>query len=91
MWRRTRPAPAPSSSTRSWFGGGCVIQAPHAHCEFKSVTQPGPADYIVTLRCYENGDRALPCEAVDKVRIVGSREYDLQNQFGRFRARWRRS
>jgi hypothetical protein len=85
------PCAGAESSTRSWFGGGYVIQAPHAHCEFKSVTQPDAADYVVTLQCYENGDRSLPYDVVDKVKIVGPREYELQNQFGRFRARWCRS
>ena len=85
------PCAGAESSTRSWFGGGYVIQAPHAHCEFKSVTPSDPANYEVTLQCYENGDPSLPYTVVDKVKVVGPREYELQNQFGRFHARWCRS
>jgi hypothetical protein len=85
------PCRGAASAARSWFGGGFVIQAPHARCELKSATQAGPTDYVVSLRCYENGDPALPYDVVDKVKIVSPREYQLENQFGRFQARWCRA
>jgi hypothetical protein len=76
------------SAARSWFGGGYVIQAPHAHCEMKSVTRPGPDRYAVTAQCYENGDRSMPFEKVDQVTIVSHTEYTLDNAYGHFQARW---
>jgi hypothetical protein len=77
-----------TSSTRSWFGGGYVIQAPHARCVAKAVSQSGPTRYRLTLRCYEQGDPTLAFDLAERVRIVSRREYELENRFGRFRARW---
>jgi hypothetical protein len=82
------PCRGADSAAHSWFGGGYVIQAPHARCELKSATLADGADYVVTLRCYENGDPTLPYDVVDKVKIVSRHEYQLENQFGRFHARW---
>jgi len=82
------PCGGADSAARTWFGGGYVIQAPHARCELKQATQTGAVDYVVSLRCYENGDRSMPYDVVDRVTVISSREYELENQFGRFRARW---
>ena len=82
------PCRGADSAAHSWFGGGYVIQGPHARCELKSAARSDPTNYVVSLRCYENGDPTLPYDVVDKVKIVSPHEYQLENQFGRFQARW---
>src|SRR5665213_3058034 len=77
-----------ASATGTWFGGGYVIQAPHASCELKTVKRLGPHDYSVLMRCYENGDRAMPFARNDHVKIVSHTEYELENAFSKFRSRW---
>jgi len=77
-----------ASATQTWFGGGYVIQAPHAHCSVKSVAQEGGADYLVTAECRENAEPASTVERVDRIRIVSDTEYQLENAYGRFHARW---
>lgn len=74
--------------SRSWFGGGYVIQHPHARCEFRSVTRLGPRRYAVAKRCYEYGDRLKRFDVIDRIRIFSRDEYQLDNRFGRFHARW---
>jgi hypothetical protein len=77
-----------ASAAKTWFGGGYVIQAPHASCELKTVKRLGLHDYTVSMRCYENGDRAMPFARNDHVKIVSHTEYELENAFGKFRSRW---
>lgn len=77
-----------ASSAKSWFGGGYVLQAPHVQCQPVNVAHVAPDRYRVVARCFENGDRALPFTVVDHIRLIGHTEYELQNRFGAFRARW---
>lgn len=78
-----------ASASRSWFeGAGYIIQHHHARCELKSVTRPGPRRYAVAKRCYEYGDRLKGYDVVDRIRIISEGEYQLDNRFGSFHARW---
>ena len=74
--------------SRSWFGGGYLIQHPHARCEFRSVIRLGPRRYAVGKTCYEYGDHLKRFDVIDRIRIVSRDEYRLDNRFGRFHARW---
>jgi len=77
------------SSARSWFGGGYVIQAPHANCLLEAVTRPSRTDHLVAKRRYENGDPTMRFEVVDQITIISSTEYVRKNEYGRFTSRWR--
>ena len=80
-----RGAPA---SAMTWFGGGFVIQAPHARCVLASVSHPRPDTYRVVKTCYENGDPKLSFRLIDRIKVISPTEYQLKNRFGRFAARW---
>lgn len=76
------------SSARSRFGGGYVIQHPHAQCLVRSAARAGPSRFVVTERCFEYGDRTKPFDVVNRIRVLSRTEYQLDNEFGRFHARW---
>jgi hypothetical protein len=73
------------SSAESWFGGGYVLQSPHADC---TVARVAVDRYRVVVRCLENGDRSLPFTLVERIRLIGHRQYELDNRFGHVHARW---
>jgi hypothetical protein len=77
-----------TSASKSWFGGGYVFQASHVQCEAVRVAHVAPDRYRVVARCFENGDRTLPFVVVDQIRLIGHTEYELENRFGAFHARW---
>jgi hypothetical protein len=76
------------SATKTWFGGGYVIQSSHATCTLQKVAPQSSTSYVITALCYEYGDRSMPFVMVDRLEIQSQTEYSLTNQFGRFRARW---
>ena len=76
-----------ATSERSWFGGGDVIQASHAHCDALSASRKGPARYLVVNLCRAEG-AAASYRVVDRITVVSSTEFELENRFGRFHARW---
>jgi hypothetical protein len=78
------------SSDQVWFGGGYVIQAPHAQCRLVSVTKHGKADYVVVERCLANGDATMPFRLVNHIHVVSHREFQMVNREGRFQFHWRR-
>jgi hypothetical protein len=76
------------SATKTWFGGGYVIQSSHATCKLQKVAPQSPSSYVITTLCYEYGDRSMPFVMVDRLEIPSHTEYSMTNRFGRFRARW---
>ena len=80
-----RGAPA---AARTWFGGGFVIQAPHARCVLASVSYRRPDTYRVVKTCYENGDPKLTFRLIDRIKVISPTEYQLENRFGRFTSHW---
>jgi hypothetical protein len=82
------PCQAATSASRLWFGGGYVLQSPHAHCEARRHRRAGPGAYVISLRCYEQGERAAPFDVLDHVGVISRTELSLDNDFGRFRYRW---
>ena len=77
-----------SSSASSWFGGGYVPQSPHAHCEAVRVVREAGDRFRVAARCFETSDRRQVFEVVDHIRVIGHQQYEVENRFGRTRARW---
>jgi hypothetical protein len=82
------PCTGAPSSARLWFGGGYVLHTPHAHCEARRHRATGPADVEVSLRCYEQGERAAPFARRDHIAIASHTEFTLANDFGHGRYRW---
>jgi hypothetical protein len=77
-----------ASSAKTWFGGGFVIQAPHAQCTLRSVAHPHSDTFRVVKQCNENGDVGMKFRLVDHIRIISPTEYQIDNRFGRFHSRW---
>lgn len=76
------------SSDLSWFGGGYVIQSPHARCSLKSVRRLGKADYLVVETCLADSGPGASFRLINKLHIVSPRQYRLSNSQGHFAARW---
>ena len=76
------------SADLSWFGGGYLIQSPHARCTLKSATRLAGANYLVVERCLANDDPAQPFRLVNRIHVVSPRQYRLSNRNGHFISHW---
>ncbi|MGH3426607.1 MAG: hypothetical protein ACRDQZ_03380 [Mycobacteriales bacterium] len=75
------------SSTSSWFGGGYVLQSPHAHCDAVSVARLSPNRFRIVARCFETSDGRHRFHLIDRIHLIKHREYELENRFGGTHAR----
>ena len=77
------------SSTRSWYSGsGFVIQAPHAHCDPIHVRRRGQSRFEVRETCRDESMPNSDYRITERVHVLSSTEYMVENNFGRFHARW---
>jgi hypothetical protein len=83
-------AEAPNSA-RSWFGGGFVIQHPHAHCAPERAMRLGHNRYEIIKSCVSYGSADKRHEVRERVWVLNRTEYILSNRFGRFHAHWCRA
>lgn len=81
------PCRGAPTSARTWFGGGDEIQASHARCEPLSVVRNGPRRYVITSACRADGSPTA-YRVVDRIKVISSTEYEIENGFGRFHSRW---
>ena len=75
-------------SARSWFGDGFVIQGPHVRCEATRVRRQGQDRFVVSEICRDEMAPDQSYRVVNRIRVISSTEYQIENRFGRFQARW---
>ena len=75
-------------SARSWFGDGYVIQGPHVRCEATHVRRSGLGQFVVSEICRDEMAPDQSYRVTNSVRVISPTEYQIENRFGRFQARW---
>lgn len=83
------PCRGGAMANRSWYGGsGYVIQAAHAQCRATHVRRLGRNSFEVREVCRDESMPNSDYRITERVHVLSATEYLLENNFGRFHARW---